>query len=294
MQIDNLYKTLAQDILLFRECYALEKIHGTSAHIKFTPGQCVRFFSGGVSHDAFCKLFNETELKRLYTEAELPIDVEVVLYGEAYGGSCQKMSNVYGKDLRFVMFDVQIGSTWLNVPDAEDVATKLGLEFVHYVKIPTELDLINAERDAPSVQAKHNGVGDNIWREGVVLRPIVEFNDKRDNRVICKHKRDKYRETETKREVSPEQLQVLSNAKEIANEWVTQMRLQHVLDKLDGSHDMSIMPKLIPAMIEDIKREGEGEIVWDKTVSIAITKVTAQLMKQYLQDKISYEKQKEI
>ena len=29
--IDNLYKN--QDILLFRECFALEKIHGTSANV---------------------------------------------------------------------------------------------------------------------------------------------------------------------------------------------------------------------------------------------------------------------
>src|SRR5690348_10996218 len=31
LHIGNLYKT--QDLLLFRECYALEKVHGTSAHI---------------------------------------------------------------------------------------------------------------------------------------------------------------------------------------------------------------------------------------------------------------------
>lgn len=33
MHIDNLYKN--QDMLIFRECYALEKIHGTSAHVSW-------------------------------------------------------------------------------------------------------------------------------------------------------------------------------------------------------------------------------------------------------------------
>ena len=35
--IDNLYKD--QRILLFRECFALEKIHGTSAHVSWTEAK---------------------------------------------------------------------------------------------------------------------------------------------------------------------------------------------------------------------------------------------------------------
>ena len=33
LHIENLYRPIAQSILLFREVYALEKIHGTSAHV---------------------------------------------------------------------------------------------------------------------------------------------------------------------------------------------------------------------------------------------------------------------
>ena len=36
LHIENLYK--AQDILLFRECYALEKVHGTAAISKKAAG----------------------------------------------------------------------------------------------------------------------------------------------------------------------------------------------------------------------------------------------------------------
>lgn len=285
LHIDNLYKPMAQDILLFKECYALEKIHGTSTHIKFSPQtREIKFFSGGVKPDSFVALFNDNELWDKFDAADLPIDVDTIIYGEAYGGSCQKMSNVYGKDLRFVAFDVKIGETWLNVPNANDVANKLGLEFVHYTKIPTDLKLIDKARDTPSVQAQRNGMGDDKWSEGVVLRPIIEFTKANGKRVICKHKRAEYRETKTKREVSPEQLKILSDANDIAEEWVTMMRLQHVLDKLDGEHDMTIMPKLMPAMIEDIKREGEGEIEWSKAVSSAISKKTAKMMKEFLQN----------
>jgi len=265
----------------------MEKIHGTSAHVKFNADGTITFFSGGVSHERFVELFDKDELKRLYAEADLPIDVEIVIYGEGYGGSCQKMSRVYGKDLKFVVFDVTINDIWLTVPNAEDVATKLGLEFVHYNKIPTDLELIDKERDAPSVQAERNGMG-NHHREGVVLRPLVEVTKSNGKRVICKHKREEYGETKTKREVTPEQLKVLEDANSIADEWVTPMRLQHVLDKLDGPHDMTIMRQLIPAMLEDIKREAEGEIVWNKTVSGAITKRTAETMKNFLKNSLTH------
>ena len=61
LHIHNLYKD--QTILLFKEVYALEKIHGTSSHITFTRETAtlapeippkLTFFSGGESHQRFC------------------------------------------------------------------------------------------------------------------------------------------------------------------------------------------------------------------------------------------------
>ncbi len=41
LHIENLYKNI--DIMQFKECYAMEKIHGTSAHVRFKDGE-VAFF----------------------------------------------------------------------------------------------------------------------------------------------------------------------------------------------------------------------------------------------------------
>jgi len=43
LNIDNLYK--AQEVLMFRECYAMEKIHGTSAQPCFSKiiSKCLLF-----------------------------------------------------------------------------------------------------------------------------------------------------------------------------------------------------------------------------------------------------------
>jgi hypothetical protein len=154
---------------------------------------------------------------------------------------------------------------------------------VDYVKIPTEINAINAERDRPSTQAIRNGMGDNHKREGVVLRPPFEVTKNNGNRIIVKHKRDEFRETATPRVIDdPEKLKVLEDANAIAVEWVTQMRLQHVLDKLKNPC-MENMREIIRAMSEDIKREGEGEIVWNKEVEKAIGKATSSAVKSHFQ-----------
>jgi hypothetical protein len=272
-----------QDILLFKECYALEKIHGTSAHLtyKIQDGKpMLSFFAGGVSHVNFVALFD----KNVLMEKMKGID-RVDIYGEAYGGKCQGMSETYGKQLRFVVFDVKISDCWLSVPQAEEFATNLGLEFVSYEKISTDLDEIDKQRDRDSVQAVRNGMGEGHKREGVVLRPLIEVRKNNEDRIISKHKGDDFKETKTKREVSPEQLKVLADAKAIADEWVTPMRLAHVLDKIE-SPCMEKMREIIAAMCEDVKREAEGEIVWDKSVEKAIGKATALATKEYFQKKL--------
>lgn len=318
MHIENLYRPQAQTILLFREVYALEKIHGTSCHISFKHDGTkwnVSFFSGGESHPKFVALFDQEKLLIAVKDLGIPIDKEITIFGEGYGGKQQGMSATYGKVLKFIVFDVQIGDTWLSVPDAEDVAKKLGLEFVHYVKcslvkieypkdadgkimwgeenltVVTNLTQIDAERDAPSMQAVRNGCStpeafarsEGPKREGVVLRPLVEMTLNNGSRVICKHKGDAFKETVTPRPVvDPTQMKVLDDANVIANEWVVTERLLHVLDKLEKPYDMSMIPKLILAMQEDVLREAEGEIVVTEMVKKAIGKKAVELYKQHL------------
>ena len=139
LHIKNLYA--CQDILMFKECYAMEKVHGTSAHVSFkaVPDQqaTVGFFSGE-QYDKFILLFDQIALKEKFQATGIN---HLTVYGEAYGGKCQGMSKTYGKDLKFVAFDVKVGEyCWLSVPDAEQLAVSLGFEFVHYVKVSTDLE----------------------------------------------------------------------------------------------------------------------------------------------------------
>ena len=283
MHINNLYKD--QTILIFKECYALEKIHGTSAHISWNAKeQKVKFFSGGESHESFVGLF---DVEFLQTKlAELFVTSNATIYGEAYGGKQQGMSATYGKELKFIGFEVQVGELWLNVPKAEGVCKSLNIEFVDYVKCSTDLEVLNAERDKHSIQAIRNGCGEGKIREGVVLKPLIEFTTNNGGRVIAKHKRDEFKETKTPRDVSPEQFKILEDAKAIAEEWVTEMRLKHVLDKLPQGINVESTKLVIEAMIEDVYREAKDEIVESKEVTKFIGSKTAQMFKQKLQKEL--------
>jgi hypothetical protein len=284
MSIDNLYKN--QQVLMFKEVYVMEKIHGTSAHIKYERQYLpLTYFPGGVKLELFKEIFNDDSLLENFTKiyTEYPITV----YGEAYGGSCQKMSETYGKELRFIVFDVKIGERFLNVEDAEEIAKSLGLEFVWYTKCSTDIEVLNQMRDRDSEQAIRNGIGTGKKMEGIVIRPIVELSQNNGKRIICKHKRDDFSETKTPRIVDSEKLKVLSDANAVAEEWVTHMRMDHILDKITKPHGYETIPQVITAMIEDITREGEGEIEWSKDVNKAISNRTVAMYKARLSEEFN-------
>ncbi len=280
LHIENLYKN--KDILKFKECYALEKLHGTSSHVSFDGNNLITFSSGGAIHTEFLKCFDEDKLlkifKRLFNE-------KVTIFGEAIGGKIQKMGHTYGKTVKFIVFDVKIGSCWLDVPNAEDVTKKLGLEFVQYIRMSTTMKNIDAERCKESTQAMHNGMGKGKLREGIVLRPLIELTKNNGNRIISKHKNDEFRETKTPRIVSDAELQVIEDAKKIADEWVTVERLNHVLDKLDCDIDVKSTGLVITAMVEDVYREGRDEIIESQNTKKAIANKTVKLFHNKMKEK---------
>lgn len=301
LHIENLYKKPTFLETAGAEVYALEKIHGTSAHMvgKFDRtarsnapvGTWTVSFSGGSEkHDNFVKCFDaKSRLLAMQTLLEDTTIETFTIYGEAYGGKQQGMKDTYGPVLKFIAFDVMVDGKWLTVPEAEAFCKPFGIEFVHWVKGPNTLEFLNAQRDADSEQAIRNGMGPGKIREGIVVRPLVEvWNPDLCERLIFKHKRKEYLETATVREVDPSKIQVLNDAEAIATEWVVEERLRHVLDKLVGSGmtlEMSNTKRVKDAMVEDIKREGAGEIVWSREAEQAIGKRTALLFKQAIASK---------
>lgn len=285
MHIDNAYKK-PHFLQLFKTVYCLEKIDGTSCHIKLSP-QEIRFFSGCIKQKQFEAIFDKDEIKRKYDE--LNNNCTYLIYGEGYGGKVQGMSKTYGVETKFCAFDVKFSKGennghWMNVPEAENFVKSFGFDFVYYEKVDNTLEEWNRIRDLPSQQAIKNGIGNDKISEGVVIRPIYECFDQWGDRYILKHKKDAWRETTKTREVDSSKLEVLTEANDIAMEWVTEMRLTHVLDKLNNPSDICKTKDVIVSMIEDVKRESSGEVVWSKNVEKAIGSFTAKLFKERLRN----------
>lgn len=284
MEIENLYRN--RDILLFKQCYAMEKIHGSSSHISW-KGNKVSFFPGGCDYPSFVKLFDKDKLERLFIEQFGEKDA--VVYGEIYGARMLRMSKTYGKELKFIVFEVKVGEhSWLNVPAAEQVALSLGLEFVPYELVSTDIEALDAERAKPSTQALRNGCGAEKKREGIVLRPLIEVRKNNGARIIAKYKNDDFGETKTPRKIDAESLEILSKAEEIADEWVTYRRLEHVLDAFPNS-DIEQTGDIIKAMIADIEKEAGGEVENFKEARKAIGKKTAEMFKNRIKQEFIIE-----
>lgn len=293
LSIVNLYK--AKEILEFKWVWALEKVHGSSAHVAWKDKK-LEFFSGGTSQVMFEKLFDHAALTAAFEKLG---HAEVTVYGEAFGGKCQGMSDTYGKELRFIAFDVCVvnrnvadppdpyeplaHAVWLDVPNAYEVATGLGIAFVPFEKVSTDVTALDAIRDRSSQVAESLGFPGKP-REGVVLRPPFEVRLNNRHRVITKHKGEAFKERENVPKVaSPEALAVLEGAQQIADEWVTEMRLTHVLDKLSiGRPPLEIQdtPLVKTAMVADVLREAAGEIVPGRDVERAIGNATAKMFRK--------------
>ncbi len=285
-----------QTILMFKEVWSLEKIHGTSSHITWkAQGQTIHYHRGGgnTTHDQFVALFPE-DLKQML-QAKFPAK-DVNIYGECYGSyDIQgEVVSVYGEQLRFIAFDVQVQGIrqtkkgeveemlWLDVPKADKLCKEFNIPFVYYEKTSTDIAELDAHREKDSVQAIRNGMGTGHHREGVVLRPLIELTKNNGERIIAKHRRDEFGETKTPRPVNAEEFRILEDAKAIAEEWATPRRLQHVLDKLPKDLTIRDTKTVIEAMVADIYREADGEIIQSEEAAKAIGTETALMFRELI------------
>jgi hypothetical protein len=234
----------------------------------------------------FKALFDEAALTEAFRKLG---HHKVTIYGEAYGGKEQGMKDVYGPSMKFIAFDVrrtgddEEGNGWYNWETAVEIIKAVGLEPVPYKRMTTDIEALNAERDRESDVAILRGMGPGKVREGIVLRPIQEMYDARGNRVICKHKGDAFNERVSTPKVDrdPAYAAELLEGEKVAAEFVTDMRMDHVLDHLKAAGvdtlDLKSTSQVIAAMVEDVLREGAGEVVVNDATTRAIRGATSKM-----------------
>ena len=195
---DNKYKTLLEgqfsrqefEYLANNQWEFTEKVDGTNIRVMW-DGSTVKF--GGKTDNAQLHADLVQHLRDTFTD-NLMNDVfgaegGICLYGEGCGAGIQKGGGNYYQDKRFVLFDVKVGEWWLQRPDAEDIAVKMGIPCAPVIGRGTLGDLVNLVR---------NGF-ESTWgpfkAEGVVARPMTELFSRNGQRIITKLKAKDFAET---------------------------------------------------------------------------------------------------
>ena len=160
-----------------------EKVDGTNIRVMF-DGEVIRF--GGKTDKAqiYSGLFNRLNEKFLPLSSRFKelFNGGVCLYGEGYGAKIQKGGGNYRQDQDFILFDVKIGSWWLQRKDIEQIVDLLNLDIVPIIGSGSLFDMVEATRDG------FNSIWGDFMAEGIVARPETELLTRSGDRIITKIK----------------------------------------------------------------------------------------------------------
>lgn len=111
-----------------------------------------------------------------------PREIEVCLYGEGCGAGIQKGGGNYGKEKHFKLFDVLVGTMWLERHNVDDIAQKIGCDKAPQIGIMTLPEAVEL------VRGGFNSTYGEFIAEGIIARPSVELRNRFGERVITKLK----------------------------------------------------------------------------------------------------------
>lgn len=163
-----------------------EKVDGTNVRVHWN-GEKITF--GGRTEDAQMPMFLVRKLEELFTAEKFQQNFpageysDVMLYGEGYGAKIQNGGGNYnatGQD--FVLFDAQIGGTYLERDNVADIAYKMGIRIVPILGSGPLLDAIGMTK------AGFESCWGPFKAEGLVMRPATELFTRRGHRIITKVK----------------------------------------------------------------------------------------------------------
>lgn len=160
-----------------------EKVDGMNIRVMF-DGEQITF--GGKTDRAQMPPFLLIKLEQQFlpqtNKFEKLFPYGVCLYGEGYGAKIQKGGSNYRPDQGFALFDIKIGSYWLQRLDVEDIADELGCDIVPIVGRGTLADMVDLAREG------FVSAWGDFRAEGIVARPAVGLHTRGGERIITKIK----------------------------------------------------------------------------------------------------------
>lgn len=183
--IEGAFRNDAVKYLANNDWYFTEKIDGTNIRIHW-DGHKVEF-AGRTDRaqipqelaNYLSRTFGSNEAEELFEQKFG--ETEVILFGEGYGPKIQN-GGAYRDDVSFILFDVQIGDTWLKRKSVEDIARTFGIDVVPIIFTGS------LQQAVDYVKTKPKSTIGTANMEGLVGRPAVEMRDRMGKRVIVKIK----------------------------------------------------------------------------------------------------------
>lgn len=183
--IEGKFRNEAVEFLANNAWVFTEKIDGTNIRIHW-DGHKVEF-AGRTDRaqipnplmDYLNNTFGSIEAEELFEQKFGESDV--ILFGEGYGPKIQN-GGAYRDDVSFILFDVQIGDTWLKRESVEDIARTFGIDVVPIIFTGS------LQQAVDYVKTKPKSTIGTANMEGLVGRPAVEMRDRMGKRVIVKIK----------------------------------------------------------------------------------------------------------
>ncbi len=167
---------------------ATEKLDGTNIRVDYDV-ELEKVTFGGRTDNAQLPVVLWEKLSDMFwakkfKDANMP---SLTLYGEGHGVGMRKIK----KDADFTMFDVFCGGLWLQQGDVEDIAKQLGV-----VVVPRVFRCTLNEAEKYVETGFESEIMNGVQAEGLVLRPCVELQDRRANRIIVKIKTKDFKNKE--------------------------------------------------------------------------------------------------
>ena len=140
------------------------------------------------------KTFTVEKMKTAFWIDPLKIPQRVTIYGEGYGPGMAHGSGVYRGDVSFRLFDCIVDTWWLERPNLENVAEKLGIRCVPILGVidylpttPGEIECLFRDNKNRLVAIEDGGLVSMI-PEGIVAKSDQMLFNRKGERVMWKLK----------------------------------------------------------------------------------------------------------
>ncbi len=165
-----------------------EKIDGTNVRI-YWDGHEIKYAGRTDKADmpkelkaTLDNIFMNQEMEYLFEQ--IFENKEAYIFGEGYGPKIQNGGG-YSKATKFIVFDITIDGFELNRENVNDVAKKLGLDYVPTLYVGNlngAIEYVKENHKSEIAESEDKKI------EGLVLTPCIDIYDRRGHRIKCKCK----------------------------------------------------------------------------------------------------------